>query len=275
MEPIYIVLISVAAALLVLFLIYVFLSATTRRRRARLKEFAKAKYAHRGLHNDTRAENSLSAFRAAVDAGYGIELDVRLSADGEMVVFHDDTLERVTEGEGRVDSKTLSELRTLHLSETADTVPTFAEVLSLVDGRVPLLVEIKEDAMKYCVTEKCVEMLREYKGEFIVESFNPLALWRFRRLMPDVPLGILSHNYLKEKKYRKPMYALLHFFCLNFLSRPDFVAYDHRHFHTAPFAFQRRLFRPVLFAWTVRSLDDEKIAIKRGFDTVIFEKYEA
>ena len=273
MDTVYIVLISVLSPVVLLFVIYLFLAAPKKGRRRMIEKYAKVNYAHRGLHDATRAENSLSAFAAAVDAGYGIELDVRLSKDGELVVFHDDTLDRVTEGHGRVDSKTLSELQELHLSKTDDTVPTFAEVLALVRGRVPLLVEIKEDPFKYGVTEKCAEMLQGYEGEFIVESFNPLALWKFKKIMPKALRGVLSDHFFAEKKYRKPMYFLLQMFMLNFLAAPDFIAFNHERYRSLGFKIQKNLFRPTLFAWTVRSSQAEVLAKKHGFDSVIFEHY--
>lgn len=274
MNPLYIVLISVGSIVLLLTLIYLFLAAPRNKRKREAMRFASVNYAHRGLHSATRAENSMSAFRAAVDAGYGIELDVRLSSDGEVVVFHDSTLERVTDGEGRVDSKTLSELRTLRLLGTDDTVPTFREVLNLVDGRVPLLVEIKEDPFKYCVTEKCAEILKEYKGEFIVESFNPFALWKFKKLMPKVLRGVLSDNFCEKPEYRKPMYWCLQMFMLNFLAAPDFIAFNHKKSNALGLRIQKFIFRPTLFAWTVKSREDEERAKRFGFNAVIFDNYD-
>ena len=230
-------------------------------------------YAHRGLHGETREENSLSAFRAAAEAGYAIELDVRLSKDGVLVVFHDDTLDRVTDASGRVDEKTAEELSKIRLGKTTDTIPSFAEVLALVDGRVPLLVEIKEDAGKYGVTEKCVEMLRTYKGDFIIESFNPLALARVKKLMPEALRGVLSESFLKEKQYRTPTHFLLSILALNFLCRPDFIAFNHKHYKNPTLHLARRLFGAPTLAWTVRSEEEHNAAIKNGFDGVIFENY--
>ncbi len=275
MDTVFIVLISVLSPIALLCIIYLILAAPKKKRKRDILRFAKTNYAHRGLHNATRAENSLSAFAAAVDAGYGIELDVRLSKDGELVVFHDDTLDRVTEGEGRIDKKTLRELKELHLLGTDDTVPTFSEVLALVDGKVPLLVELKEEPFKYGVTEKCVEILKEYKGEFIVESFNPLALWKFKKLMPGVLRGVLSDHFFAQQKYKKPMYFILQMFMLNFLASPDFIAFNHERYNSLGFKIQKNVFRPALFAWTVRSSDAEKLARKRGFDSVIFENYNS
>jgi len=201
MNPIFIVLISVAGALLLFFLVYLYLIKPTLKRRKITLEYAEWAYAHRGLHSDTVAENSLTAFKLAVEKSYAIELDVRLSKDGELVVFHDDTLDRVVGTEGRVDAFTYAELKDMKLSGTEDTIPLFEEVLRLVDGRVPLLIELKEDAGKYGVTEKTLEVLKGYKGRYIIESFNPLALGRVKKLAPTVLRGILSMNYMAEEKY--------------------------------------------------------------------------
>ncbi len=272
MNALIIVLISAAAFLLLLFLVYLFLVRTKSRKEA-MEKYKNLNYAHRGLHGDGREENSMSAFRAAVEAGYAIELDVRLSSDGVLVVFHDDTLDRVTGVSGRVDEKSASELSKIKLGKTNDTIPTFEEVLSLVDGRVPLLVEIKEDAGKYGVTEKCVELLRSYKGDFIIESFNPLALARVKKLMPEALRGVLSESFLKEKQYRTPTHFLLSVLALNFLCRPDFVAFNHKHYKNFALRLVRRLFGVPTLAWTARSESEHKAALENGFDGVIFENY--
>lgn len=274
MSSLEIAVISVLSALLLLCLVYIFLSAPKLSRKKQTREFMCVHFAHRGLHNGTRPENSLPAFAAAVSHGYGIELDVRLSLDGELVVFHDDTLDRMTDAVGRVDSKTLAELRELKLLDSEEKIPTFLEVLSLVDGRVPLIIEIKEDPFKYAVTEKCAEMLRNYRGKFVIESFNPFAVWRFKKLMPDVIRGQLADRFTRNKKHRSVMYFCLQMFMANFLSSPDFVAYNHNEVGALGLGIQRHLFHPVLVAWTVKSGEEEKRARKYGFDGIIFESYE-
>ena len=123
MKTFVVVLLITLGVLLLLFSLFLFLVAPSRRR-SQMEKYKNVRYAHRGLHGNGAAENSLTAFSRAVEAGYGIELDVRLSSDGELVVFHDDTLERITGKEGRVDSYTLTELQSLSLSGTGDTVPT-------------------------------------------------------------------------------------------------------------------------------------------------------
>ncbi len=263
---------STVAFFLLSFCIYLFLIKTERREG--MEKLLSKRYAHRGLHNAARAENSLSAFKAAVDAGYGIELDVRLSSDGELVVFHDDTLERVTDREGRVDAYTAKELSEIKLCNTGDGIPTFREVLELVSGKVPLLVEIKEDAGKYGVTEKTCEMLREYKGDYMIESFNPLALGRVKKLMPEACRGILSQTFFKEKKYRTLTHFLLQTLVLNVVCRPHFVAFNIMHYQNAALRLTRRVFGAPTLAWTVKSEAEEALAEKEGFVTTIFEAHE-
>ena len=242
--------------------------------RREMDRFSTVKYAHRGLHDADKAENSLSAFRAAKEHGWGIELDVRLTKDGELVVFHDNDLLRMTGREGKVRDFTLEELSSLRLGGTSDGIPTFREVLELIDGAVPLLIEMKELIGEGGVAEKLVEVIDGYKGEYIVESFSPMALRRLRRLRPDILRGILSYEYTKEERHKgKIIFAFAEWLMLNFLMRPDFIAYDHRGYRVHSLRFIRRSFGTPLIAWTVRSEDEEAQAIAHGFDTVIFEGY--
>lgn len=272
-DTVIIIIASVVAFLLLSFCVYLFMIKPGKRREG-MEKFKNVRYAHRGLHGEAGEENSLSAFRAATDAGFGIELDVRLSSDGVLVVFHDDTLDRVTKESGRVDSRTYEELSKIKLGETLDTIPTFEEVLSLVDGRVPLLVEIKEDAGCDAVTKKTVEILKSYKGDYIIESFNPLSLGKLKSLYPEAMRGQLSDMFMKQKKFRKPMYFLLQTLALNVVSRPDFIAYSIATAKSSlPFKLVKSLFRVPTLAWTVRSDEEEKLARRLGFDGIIFENY--
>lgn len=266
-------LITAFSVALLLFAVYLFL-IRTRRAGKLISVYRGVNFAHRGLHGEGRAENSLSAFAAARDAGFGIELDVRLSKDGEMVVFHDDTLTRVAGIDKRVDELTLSELRELRLLGTDDTVPTLREVLEVIDGKVPLLIEIKEDAGKSAVTEALVRELEGYRGPYIVESFNPLSLKTFRKLRRDVPIGILSQHFCRKEEYRgKPLYFILQNMLINFLSVPDFVAYEHTDSNMLSLRLARSLFGTVTVAWTVRSEEEGRVAKKHKFDSIIFENY--
>ena len=263
--------IAIPISIVVLFLLYLFMIAPKKTKD--MEKYKNVLYAHRGLHNSERAENSMSAFRAAVDAGYGIELDIRLSKDGELVVFHDDTLERVCGREGKVIDFTADELASFKLSGTDDGIPRFADVLALVDGKVPLLVEIKESAANTPVSEAACRMLSEYKGDFIVESFNPLSLKKVGEKLPNVSRGLLSHRYYENKNFRKPLYFLLQTLLVNCVCRPAFIAYDHRHAKAFGLRFVRGFFAVPTLAWTGRSAEEEKVARENGFSSIIFENY--
>ena len=230
-------------------------------------------FAHRGLHNSERPENSMAAFRAAVDAGYGIELDIRLSADGELVVFHDDTLDRVCGRCGRVDSFTTAELRQFRLCGTEEHIPTLSEVLSLVDGRVPLLIEIKEDVGRLEVSTAAAVFLKDYKGRYIIESFNPFAIQNFKKLYPEIPCGILCESYIKKPELRRFSYVLAGAMATNIVCRPNFIAFNHNHKKSFALRLARSLYGVPTVAWTVRSKEESAAAKKAGFDGVIFEDY--
>lgn len=272
MKVVFLILIVLLLIFLLLLLAVPILICPGRRRKG-VDAFSHVLFAHRGLHDATHAENSLSAFARAVEHGYGIELDVRLSKDGELVVFHDDTLDRVAGVPGLVKDFTTRELSAMSLSGTAEGIPTFRAVLDLVGGRVPLLVEIKENAGDSEVSEKTAKMLASYKGPFVIESFNPLSLARIRRLLPDVYRGQLSDRLTREKQFRKPMFVLLEMFLLNFRARPDFIAYRFDETRFFPFRLLHALYPRPLFAYTVKSVEEERFARAHGFDTVIFENY--
>ena len=234
--------------------------------------FVNEKYAHRGLHDAEKAENSLSAFKAAVDHGFGIELDIRLSKDNRLVVFHDDTLDRVCGREGKVVDFTADELATFKLSGTDDGIPTLTEVLKLVDGKVPLLIEIKEHTNDSAVSEAAIKELSTYKGVFIVESFNPFTVGRISRGIPMVCSGFLAQHFTKKKENRKFMYFIAENLLTNRLCNPTFIAYRHDHYYM-PALKLTKLLGGHTFAWTVRSPEEENLAYQHGFDTVIFENY--
>ena len=266
MSPLLIALIAVIAIVAVFVTVILVLIAPGRRT---MKPFKSISYAHRGLHDGEKPENSLAAFKAAVDAGFGIELDVRLSSDGKLVVFHDDTLERMVGIRKRVDELTVSELSALRLGDSNEGIPTFDEVLKLVDGKVPLLVEIKEDKGNSAVSDTTAKTLSLYNGAFIVESFNPISLGNVRKQLPMTPCGFLSCKH-KAKSFT---YFMLTNLLLNVICRPDFIAYCHTDSSNFFLRLVRGLFRVPTLAWTVRSEEEERTAKKNGFDGIIFEGY--
>ena len=272
MSPYLVIAIVVAAVIVAVFVLLLIMSKPNRKRGG-LEKYLNTKYAHRGLHSDTVAENSLTAFRLAAEAGYGIELDVHTAKCGTAVVFHDGTLKRMTGVDEKLCDKTAEELGQMKLLDTDDCIPTFKEVLELIDGRVPLLVELKQNPGESGVAEAAYELLKDYKGDFIVESFNPITLRDFARLMPEVRRGILSTNYLKYKKHTGVQFRLAQALLFNFMCKPDFVAYNHEDGKYLPLRAHKAVFKTPTVAWTVRSADEEKAAYGNKFDTVIFENY--
>lgn len=258
--------------LLVLFAIYLFLIFPSGRTKKTAEFFEDCKtYAHRGLHGNGVPENSLLAFDLACKAGYGIELDVHVTSDGQLVVFHDDTLKRMCGIDEKTESKTLDELAALTLADTDEHIPSFKEVLELVNGRAPLIVEIKGSKIgNNLVCELVAEMLDEYKGIYCIEAFNPFYVAWWKKHRKNVVRGQLSSKMKKEDSH---MGALANFaltnILLSFLARPDFVAYDVK--EKKQFSFRMaRLLGGYPVAWTIRSEEDKRKA-EGDFKAIIFE----
>ena len=205
----------------------IILSAPGRAKKAQKSAINGRNFAHRGLHSEDKSvpENSMSAFREASQAGYGIELDVQLSADGEVVVFHDDTLDRVCGVECRVDELECAELKKLELCGSEERIPLLGEVLELVDGSVPLIVELKNGKRNKELCEKTYALLSNYRGEYCVESFNPLILGWFRKNAKEVLRGQLATTFADYEGIKKGTALLLSRCLLNVISRPHFIAY--------------------------------------------------
>jgi len=230
-------------------------------------------YAHRGLHdNRTQApENSMAAFQKAVEAGYGIELDVQLTKDRIPVVFHDETLDRVCGISGKVRDFTFAQLQQFPLYHSGERIPLFSDFLKLVDGKIPLIVEIKVHEKASDVCEKVDELLQNYSGVYCVESFHPYAMKWYRTHRPEVIRGQLSTNFNKPEKKEYPAQKAVRFLLTNFLCRPDFIAYDHRFRNNASRRICR-FFRPLNVAWTIKT-QEELDACRDDFDLFIFEGF--
>ncbi len=231
-------------------------------------------FAHRGLHavQNGIPENSLPAFKRAVEAGYGIELDVQLSADGVPIVFHDATLSRMCAIDKRVDTLTLQELKTHSLANTREQIPAFSEVLELVNGKVPLLVEIKMDRMNFEITRKIDDLLTHYNGLYCIESFHPAALWWYRKNRPGILRGQLSTHFNVENHTLDPLQYLLGKMVLNAISRPDFISYNWRFRKDPSLFFCSRLFKAHTAGWVIRS-EKELQTCRKYFDMYIFEDF--
>lgn len=254
--------------LAILLALYVFL-AFPRLPRRKIDHLKGYDYAHRGLWNGELPENSAASFRSAVENGFGIELDVHITADDRLIVFHDDTLDRMCGVSGKVADKTMAELRALRLKGTEHIMPTFGEFLDIVDGRVPLIIEIKSDKRNDLLCRLVWERLQRYAGPYCIESFDPRCVAWFRKNAPQVIRGQLAFG-LGNKK-RTAINVLLGTLIQNVLGRPDFVAYEAATDKNPAMGLQR-LLRPWLVCWTIHSQKD--MDAQRGrYDLQIFDGF--
>lgn len=231
-------------------------------------------YAHRGLHDGNKKviENSMEAFRLAVENGYGMELDVQLTRDGKLVVHHDGSLKRVTGVDKQVHDVDYAELPLL---PDGSKIPLFTEVLSMVDGRAPIIVEVKHNGGSSKNAAAAWEILKTYKGPYCVESFNPAAMQYFRKHAPHVVRGQLaSGGKWKKEDLNFVSYIALRSLMVNVVSRPHFVAYSVPTDRTVSMWLMKHVFKPLLACWTVRDqkvLDDAR---KEGYQYPIFELFD-
>lgn len=231
-------------------------------------------YAHRGLHGNGRAENSLSAFRAAVEHGYGAELDIHLLKDGNLAVIHDSRLKRTTGAEGKIEDLTTGDLKRYHLEGTADTIPTFREVLDVFEGKAPLIIELKAENNADALCEAACKAMEGYNGIWCMESFDPRCIIWLRKNRPDIIRGQLADNSFLYPQSKLPwiLKLILSYHLENFLARPDFIAYDFNTRNNLSNWICRKLWRLQGVSWTLRSQADHDIAVKEGW-IPIFEHY--
>lgn len=247
-----------------------FLLAPGTSSRRQREPFMGTNVAHRGLHSRDKSvpENSLEAFRLAAEAGYGIELDVQFSKDKQVVVFHDDTLDRVCGVHARVDELTYDELKELRLCGSDQTIPLFTEVLGVIRGRSPIICELKNGRNNRELCEKTYEIISGYRGDICVESFNPMIVAWFRFHAKDLLRGQLAQptRFYDAETMSAPLaYALGHTL-FNCLARPQFIAYR---IGFRPLSVRMsELLGAMRVGWTSHEPRNEA-----GRDTVIFEFY--
>lgn len=249
---------------------YLFMIFPTIRRHSDRKILDGRYIAHRGLHDDEFGipENSLLAFRKAVEAGLAIENDIHLTKDGEVVVFHDDDLQRMCGIHGRPEDMTLAQLKELRLGDTEEKIPTLRECLEAIDGKVPLLIEFKiksGSAAPLCSAAE--KILCEYKGKYFVQSFYPFVLSWYKKNRKDIMRGQLAAAFRGDKLHMRMLGMLL----FNCFARPDFVSYENE----TKEAFGRRICTflgafPV--GWTFKDQADI-YASKKDFRSYIFEGF--
>ncbi|HEX2762721.1 MAG TPA: glycerophosphodiester phosphodiesterase family protein [Allosphingosinicella sp.] len=238
---------------------------SSRSRQAELARLGERPFAHRGLHGGGRIENSRAAFEAAIEAGFGIELDIQASREGEAFVFHDWELDRLSVGAGLLAESDAASLAGYRLRGCDETIPTFAEILALVAGRVPLLVEVKARGPAYRrLCEAAAAALEAYSGPVGIMSFNPRVSRWFARHHRQCPRGLVvtesGKRGLRGSVERAASFAW---------SRAEFLAYDIGDLPSA-FAGARRAAGVPVYTWTVRS-DDERARAAAHADQIIFE----
>ena len=259
----------VAAAVVLLYLFLIM----TERPRGRMKPFEDTLIAHRGLFGDGAPENTIAAFERAARRGYGIELDVQLTSDGRLVVFHDSTLSRMFGVDKRLSELTYDELKEYTFPGTGEKIPLFKEVLRTVGGKVPMIIEVKSygDCGKTCrILNSCI---KDYDGDLCVESFDPRALGWFRKNNPKIVRGQLSQDYFRSGA-QLPFWQKLAMTSLlaDFIGRPSFIAYNHRHRVPLAGRILKKTGAVRFAAWTVRSQRELDEAGK-FYSVIIFDSF--
>ena len=255
---------------------YLFASAPGIHKKTKWQHLTGWDYAHRGLYDNEHGipENSIAAFRRAVDKGYGIDLDVHLTADNQLVVFHDDTLTRMCGMNKKISSFLYSDLMQLRLLGTEEGIPLFKDVLELIDGKVPLIIELKVDGSNQNLLCPLVwQLLSRYKGDYCIESFHPFVLQWFKRHEPQVVRGQLSCNFFKENPHCDIVLFLMSNLMTNFFTHPDFIAYKYLDLDNPAVIYNRKLFHIMTVVWTIPGKPTYD-RFKNKVDAMIFEGFE-
>lgn len=261
-----------AIAVLVILILFCLLLFLVKPGERRIESFETEYFAHRGYHDSCVPENSKEAFKAAKDHGYGVELDVQLTKDNRLVVFHDADLERMCGVKKKIGDLTYEELSLYKFKDSNETIPLFEEVLALLEDR-PVICEIKthKGVMDCSACQPVCDAIQNYKGKVYVESFSPFVIRWFKKNRPDIIRGQLSMDFIKNREGLTFVEAIMmKNLLIHCLSRPDFIAYSHRD-QSAGFWLAKTFFNPLCVAWTVRSKEEVE-ASKANYQAVIFEK---
>lgn len=239
-----------------------------------LEALRRWKYAHRGLHDAEKPENSMSAFQAALDAGYGIELDLHLLCDGNLGVMHDSSLSRTVGVDLRMEDLVTDDLQQLHLGQTDECIPQFQQVLDLFAGKAPLIVELKVVDNNYAaLCRAACQMLDHYDGPYCIESFDPRVLGWLRIHRPNIVRGQLSENWMGKKL---PIPGILKWMLTHHISnlyaRPDFIAYKFHDRKTFATKICRKFWKIQGVSWTLKTPEEYHTAVEEGW-IPIFEGF--
>ncbi len=261
---------STLAILAFLYLILLLIVSPTDRTHPDVHLLKGAYIAHRGLHDNQHGipENSLVSFEKAMEKGFPIEIDIHLTKDGHVVVFHDATLTRMCGKDDRIKELTLEEIKAYHLLDTGEKIPTLEETLEKVAGRVFLLIEFKmENGNTKELCRAANQILSGYDGKYFIQSFYPQVLSWYRKNNRKVCRGLLAASFHGESLPRRMSGAML----FNFLARPDFISYKHQDGANPIRRFAVWL-GAVSVGWTFRCQEELKEG-KKHFESFIFEKF--
>lgn len=236
------------------------------------------RYAHRGYHDKPQIpENSLAAFRRAVDNRFGAELDVHLLRDGRLAVIHDSSLKRTAGVDVAVEDLTAEELKNYRLEGTDETIPLLEEVVPLFEGKTPLIVELKAERGNHAqLAEATVALLDRFQVRYCIESFDPRCLQWLKKNRPEIVRGQLSGDLLRDGRgsgQSRLTLFLLSRLLLNFLGKPDFIAYNHLDRKNLSLRWCRRFYKVQEVSWTLRSKKDME-RIEADGCLAIFETFD-
>ena len=226
--------------------------------------------AHRGFHNEDIPENSLAAFKNAVAHGYAIELDVQMLSDGTIVVFHDESLSRMTGSDGYLKFLTKSDLPMLNLAGSKETIPTLEQTLQTIAGAAPIIIEVKNTSKVGELEQRVIDILKGYKGEVAVASFNPFVLSYFKKHAPNILRGQLAGYFKNTKLKFHTKFVLKRMLLTKKVAEADFIMYEAK---TLPNIYVHKFKKLPLLAWTVKS-EEEYLKVVKYCDNVIFEGFE-
>lgn len=223
--------------------------------------------AHRGIHNNkTIYENTKEAFQLAIKKGYIIELDIRITKDKKIVVFHDNNTKRLTKQNKIVEESTYQELNNQNIIH----IPLLSEVLELVNGKVPLLIELKQDNKVGELETNFMRIMKKYKGKYAIQSFNPNVLYWFKRKYPNILRGQLSSKYNKQKISSIKKYILSNML-LNIFTKPNFISYKYNELSVSKINYYKKK-QIHLIGWTITN-EREFEHYKQYYDNLICEQY--
>ena len=265
-----ILIISTISIVVLLFITYLFAIQGEKSNSTDISWITEIPIAHRGLDNGDIPENSMQAFKNAIEKEYAIELDVQLTKDKQLVVFHDSNLLRLTGDSRDINDVNYEELKDLKLENTNETIPTLKEVLDLVNDQVPLLIEIKNGENAKELAKKTYDIVKDYEGRYAVQSFDPFILQWFKENANGVIRCQLSSNFIGEPGIGLKWYEK---FCLknlllNFLSKPHVVAYDLNGIDTLSVKLLKEKY-PII-SWTITNEEEMKIGYDKS-DNIIFD----